>query len=131
MISSVFISYATAPPDGQVAKTLRDALTKSGIKVPAWRDREKLVGGDSFTQKLGRAISDAETFLFLLSPQSVVSRWCLRELSRADNLQKPIVPLASTTLPPRRYQCSSKVCTGSTSEREFDTDSLSCERGSG
>jgi hypothetical protein len=93
MLTSVFLSYATAAPDGQVAKAIHNALTKSGIKIPAWRDREKLRGGDRFSEKFARAIRDAESFLFLLSPRSVASKWCRRELSRADGLEKPIIPL--------------------------------------
>ena len=93
MITSVFLSYATAPPDGQVAKAIHGALTKSGITIPAWRDREKLRGGDRFNEKFAKAIKEAESFLFLLSPRSVASKWCRRELSRADGLDKPIVPL--------------------------------------
>jgi len=93
MITSVFLSYSTAPPDGQVAKAIHGALTKSGITIPAWRDREKLRGGDRFNEKFARAIKEAESFLFLLSPRSVASKWCRRELSRADGLDKPIVPL--------------------------------------
>jgi hypothetical protein len=93
MITSVFLSYSTAHPDGQVAKAVHAALTRSGIKVPASRDREKLQGGDRFSEKFARAIGEAESFLFLLSPRSVASKWCRRELSRADGLDKPIVPL--------------------------------------
>jgi hypothetical protein len=93
VITSVFISYATTPPDGNVATALRGSLTKSGIKIPAWRDREKLRGGEVFGEKFAKAIAAAESFLFLLSPRSIASKWCRRELARADALDKPIVPL--------------------------------------
>src|SRR5450631_103352 len=99
MITSVFISYSTALPDGKVAKVLRDALTKTGIKIPAWRDREKLRGGEAFGEKFARAIASVETFLFLLSPRSVASKWCRRELARADGLDKPVVPLLIEDVP--------------------------------
>jgi hypothetical protein len=99
VITSVFISYATAPPDGNVAKALHGSLTKSGIKIPAWRDREKLRGGEVFGEKFAKAIAATESFLFLLSPRSIASKWCRRELTRADALEKPIVPLLLDDVP--------------------------------
>jgi hypothetical protein len=99
MMTSVFISYATASPDGQVAKALRQSLTGCGIKIPAWRDREKLRGGEAFDGKFAKAIANAESFLFLLSPRSIASKWCRRELSRADGLDKAIIPLLLDDVP--------------------------------
>jgi hypothetical protein len=99
MITSVFISYATAPPDNNVAKALRESLTKSGVRIPAWRDREKLRGGEVFGEKFAKAIADTESFLFLLSPRSIARKWCRRELARADALDKPVIPLLLDEVP--------------------------------
>jgi hypothetical protein len=61
--------------------------------VTAWRDKEALEVGDDAIEEIEAGIDSADFFLFLLSPRATASKWCRRELGRADTLGKPILPL--------------------------------------
>ena len=60
---SVFISYASE--DRAAARTLRDALTVTGLEV--WYDENELGGGDAWDQKIRRQIRDCDYFLPMIS----------------------------------------------------------------
>ena len=62
-------------------------------------DRERLEGGAQFTAEIVEAIISQYHFVFLLSANSVASPWCRRELARAAELAKSIVPHRIDDLP--------------------------------
>lgn len=80
-IGSAFISHSAKEPDHSVAKALFGALQDVGIDV--WWDEEGLEGGDSFTVEILEAIIRHHYFLFIVSPRSIKSKWCQRELIKA------------------------------------------------
>jgi len=90
-IGSVFISHSSHEPDFSVAKSLAEALESLGINV--WWDKEGLEGGDYFAVEILEAIIRQHFFLFIISKKSIESKWCLRELIRATELEKNIKPL--------------------------------------
>lgn len=95
----VFISYAARGTDAETAQALREALMRSKVRVPAWRDKEEIHLGRRAIQEIEVGIAECDFFLLLVSPRSVLeSRWCPREWSRADELGKIIVPLILETL---------------------------------
>ncbi|HJN53348.1 MAG: TIR domain-containing protein [Pseudomonadales bacterium] len=65
-----------------------------------WYD-EGIVPGAEWTDELGKAIEEADRFLFFVTPNSVASQYCRDELSFALNHRKKtlIVYLAKTELP--------------------------------
>lgn len=99
-IGNVFISHSAKEPDHSVAKSLATALDEVGFNV--WWDEEGLEGGNFFPVEILEAIIRQHFFLFILSPRSVVSKWCLRELVRATELNKDIKPLVLEQVPPER-----------------------------
>ncbi len=96
-IGSVFISHSSREPDFSTTKTLAEALESIGINV--WWDKEGLEGGDYFPVEILEAIIRQHFFIFIISNESIKSKWCLRELIRATELEKDIKPLILEHIP--------------------------------
>lgn len=96
-ISSVFISHSSNRNDYQFAKGLALCLEERGFKV--WWDQKRLRAGDSFAPEILEAILHHHFFLYIMSPKSVASKWCNRELIFADELGKEIKPLLLEEVP--------------------------------
>lgn len=78
---AVFISYAHE--DGEVAHALAVALRARGCRV--WIDIEGMRVGDKLLNRIAAAIDEVDYLIALLSPASIDSPWCQRELSLAAN----------------------------------------------
>jgi hypothetical protein len=75
----VFISYSH--PDRELAQALTDGLKAVGHRV--WIDEGELRTGDSLIEKIATAISEVDFLVALVTPASVESSWCQKELSLA------------------------------------------------
>jgi len=75
----IFISYAHA--DKPLARTLVEGLRACDIE--AWIDEQELRAGDSIVERVANAVASTDFFLALVSPASVKSRWCQKELHLA------------------------------------------------
>ncbi|MBL8132584.1 MAG: toll/interleukin-1 receptor domain-containing protein [Anaerolineae bacterium] len=97
MTVKLFISYAHK--DRQRVEDVVAVLRKGG-HAP-WFD-ERLVAGQDWKTKLRQEILASDALVFMASPRSATSEWCLWELSIAAESGKPIVPvlLEQTDLPP-------------------------------
>lgn len=73
----LFISYSHAD------KAFVDKLAKQLVarKVNVWLDRWEMHVGESIIDKIQKAITDASSLLVILSPESVESEWCKKELN--------------------------------------------------
>jgi len=96
-IGTVFISHSSQEPDYSVTKSLAKALQNLGIDV--WWDVERLEGGNFFPVEILEAIIRQKFFIFILSKRSVESKWCLRELIKATELEKDVIPLILERVP--------------------------------
>ncbi|RWS25595.1 Neuralized-like protein, partial [Leptotrombidium deliense] len=85
----IFISYQW--DSQQVVLDLRRRLELSGF--PCWMDVGLLAGGDSLYGKIYEGISRAKIVVCCLTPRYVASRLCTREVTLADVLHKPILPI--------------------------------------
>ena len=94
---SVFISHASKIPDFDVTRALAEKLIGAGLDI--WWDKDGLEGGNDFTAEIVEAIIRQHYFLFLLSGHSAASKWCRRELARASELGKTIIPLKIDEVP--------------------------------
>ena len=74
-------------------------LQSLGVNV--WYDKD-ITPGSEWTDTLARHIQDCEHFLYYVTPRSVESEYCRRELSFAQDENKPIiaVQLEPTQVPP-------------------------------
>jgi hypothetical protein len=87
LVLDVFISYSRA--DSDFARKLNDALQTQGKTT--WFDQESIATGTDFQQEIHRGIEQSDNFLFVISPDSVNSRYCADEVEYARGLNKRFV----------------------------------------
>lgn len=73
----LFISYSHADKDF-VDKLAMQLVAR---KVNVWLDRWEMHVGESLIDKIQQAVTDASALLVILSPDSVDSEWCKKELN--------------------------------------------------
>jgi hypothetical protein len=78
-VASAFISYARE--DQEFVLALVEPLRTQGLDIRY--DQVVLQIGDSLIQKISREIADGDFLIAIVSPDSVRSGWCQRELSLA------------------------------------------------
>ncbi|HEY4183652.1 MAG TPA: TIR domain-containing protein [Polyangia bacterium] len=95
-----FISYARDDVVKTFVDRLADELEKETPPLHAWIDRRQLKSypHSGWPTQITRAITRSETFLYVLSMNSVLERsgWgsgCIGEVQKALNLRKLIIPL--------------------------------------
>jgi uncharacterized protein len=98
----VFISYSR--DDLDFADQLTAALDFSGFEC--FIDREGISGGEEWKRSLGGLIGEADTVVFVLTPNSARSAICDWEVDEATRLNKRILPIICRPLegvspPPR------------------------------
>src|SRR5215467_199016 len=98
----VFISYSR--DDLDFADQLTAALDFSGFEC--FIDRVGISGGEDWKRSLGGLIREADTVVFVLTPNSALSAICHWEVEEATRLNKRILPIVCRPLedvspPPR------------------------------
>ncbi|MGI8596054.1 MAG: toll/interleukin-1 receptor domain-containing protein [Thermoleophilaceae bacterium] len=96
-MSDVFVSYSRK--DVAFVRRLHDALERTG--KDAWVDWQGIAPTADWMAEIYRAIEDGGTFVFVLSPDSVASEVCERELAHAAEHNKRIVPITCREVDPR------------------------------
>jgi tetratricopeptide (TPR) repeat protein len=89
--NDVFISYSRK--DKEFVHRLDQALTARGRE--AWVDWEGIRPTEEFMQAIYRAIEGADTFVFVLTPDSVASEVCGREIAHAAAHNKRMIPIVA------------------------------------
>lgn len=87
--TDVFISYSHQ--DKEVAERICSMLNQYGITY--WIDREGVRHGDDFKEDIVDAIVRSDILLFISSANSNKSRNTVKEVSVAENSNKPILPV--------------------------------------
>jgi tetratricopeptide (TPR) repeat protein len=87
----VFISYSRKNKD--FVHRLDDALKRRGRE--AWVDWEDILPTEEFMQAIYAAIEGADTFIFVLTPDSVASVPCGHEIAHAAANNKRMVPIVA------------------------------------
>jgi hypothetical protein len=90
MTPRIFVSYSRV--DLEVAKFIFTELSKYGFDI--FIDYERIRVGDEFPEKLSLEINICDAMLFLLSENSIKSKWVKAEVYRAFQLGKKIFILA-------------------------------------
>lgn len=88
-VASVFISYSRKDQD--FVRKLYDALKAAGRD--AWVDFEGIPPSAEWLNEVYAAIDGADTFVFVLSPNSVASEVCGKEVAHAVESKKRIIPI--------------------------------------
>ena len=87
-MSKVFISYSTK--DLKDAQMVLQELEKNGI--PCWIAPRDIPGGSDYTSKIPAAINNCQVMVLIVSRNEEQSNWVPRELTRAINSKKTIIP---------------------------------------
>ncbi len=87
-----FISYRRLPADTAFVDQLQQTLAERGMNV--WVDRTDIEPAADWSERILRGIEAAKAFIFVITPESVVSEQCLRELETAVQHRKLIIPVA-------------------------------------
>ena len=88
-MSHIFISYSRK--DLTFAQKIVDALATNNLDT--WIDWKSIPKGEDWEKEIYHGIEGAEAFLFLLSPDSVVSEMCNKEIANAIKNGKRILPI--------------------------------------
>jgi hypothetical protein len=78
-VADVFLSYSRR--DGEFVRRLTCALQERGKDV--WTDVAGIRDAEVFPEALRRAIESSEAFVFVISPESVRSSFCVEEAEHA------------------------------------------------
>ncbi|HWM26283.1 MAG TPA: TIR domain-containing protein [Chthoniobacterales bacterium] len=87
--AEVFISYSRK--DREFVRRLEEALESRGRET--WVDWQGIRPAEEFMQAIFPAIEGADTFVFVLSPDSVSSEICGKELAHAVSQNKRMIPI--------------------------------------
>lgn len=85
----IFLSYRSSEAD--FALKLAADLKNAGVNL--WMDRLDINPGDDWRKSLERAVYNCAAVISILSPAYVASKYCQRELARADRLGRPVFPV--------------------------------------
>lgn len=88
-MSHIFISYSRK--DLTFAQKIVDALAENNLDT--WIDWKSIPKGEDWEQEIYRGIEEADAFLFLLSPDSIVSEMCNKEIDHSVKNGKRILPI--------------------------------------
>lgn len=83
------ISYARA--DVSFVRKLVKQLEKQDKKI--WIDLEGIFYGEEWWERITMAIESSDNFLFIISPGSIASKYCLKEIQHASSRNKHILPI--------------------------------------
>ena len=96
-MSHIFISYSRRDID--FAQKIVDALADNNLDT--WIDWKSIPKGEDWEQEIYRGIEEADAFLFLISPDSVASQMCNKEIAHAVKNGKRILPIVIRDADPK------------------------------
>ncbi|MBQ7546208.1 MAG: toll/interleukin-1 receptor domain-containing protein [Clostridia bacterium] len=88
MGGQVFISYSSK--DRDTAKRIKEALEQAGFSC--WMDKGSIPFGSSYAAEIENAIRSCDAFVLILSDAAMHSKWVEKELDRAENHNKMVLP---------------------------------------
>jgi WD40 repeat protein len=88
-MTDAFISYARE--DSAFVQSLDDRLNQEGLK--AWVDWEDIPYSVDWWQEIQSGIDQSNTFIFVITPDSLASRVCNLEVEHAFKRNKRIIPI--------------------------------------
>lgn len=94
--ANVFISYSRR--DRSFVKSLTRALQKRGRTV--WVDWDSIPSGSDWWEEIQRGIELADSFIFVLSPNSLQSQVCQQELEHSLRHHKRLLPVVIKDIDP-------------------------------
>jgi len=96
-MSHIFISYSRS--DTAFAGKIVQALAEN--RLDTWIDWKSIPKGEDWEKEIYRGIEEADAFLFLISPDSVASVMCNKEIAHAVENGKRILPIVIRDADPK------------------------------
>lgn len=93
--TSIFISHSSK--DKKVARGVAEHLRRQGWQV--WIDETGIAGGKAWRAELAQALKRSSVVVVLVTMESMLSKWVVREVEVADDLEKPIIPVVVEDVP--------------------------------
>src|ERR1700730_8764386 len=97
-MTGIFISYSHR--DQPFARQLDDALAQCGYTT--WLDKKDVFPAGEFWEDIEAGIQEAGAFIFIMSPDSLDSKDCIRELDYAQVCGKKLIPVLYRGIDPSR-----------------------------
>jgi len=94
-LADVFVSYSRR--DAEFVRRIARSLESFGKSV--WIDTDDIADTEVFPQAIRNAIEGSDSFLFVITPSSVVSDFCEQEITYAKRLEKRMVPVLLSAVP--------------------------------
>ena len=88
MAKEIFISYSRK--DFDKVKAIKDEIDRE-LGIDCWMDLDGIESGDQFKKVIIKAINEHDTFLFMLSTNSMASPYALKELGFAASKHKRVI----------------------------------------
>lgn len=85
-----FISYSRK--DFNMAKSIKENIENITGEI-CWMDLDGIESGEDFINVIISAIDNSDYFIFLLSNNSMISKYTQKEISYAEKIGKKIIPL--------------------------------------
>lgn len=98
-MTSIFISYSRK--DIEFARQVVDALAEQDLDT--WIDWQSIPKGEDWKEEIDRGIEQAETFIFLMSPDSAKSAICNLEVAHALKNNKRVIPIVIRDTNPKDF----------------------------
>lgn len=92
----VFISYNQS--DKEFAHKLATALEQFPVNVLI--DTHELRVGDNINEKINELVSNSTYFISILSKESIQSKWANKELEKAIEMKKKVLPVITDPIEP-------------------------------
>lgn len=112
MSKPIFISYSSQ--EYNQAKQIAKKIEAAGYGY--WMAPESIEGGKSYAQQIPQAIQNAKVIVVVLSEKAMDSKWVAREVDRAINENKRVMPFLIEDVP-------------MTDEFQFYLTNVQCYRG--
>ncbi|MFK5894417.1 MAG: TIR domain-containing protein [Pseudomonadota bacterium] len=123
MMTDIFICYDTED------KKIRDNVIRSlsNHAKTTWTHDRDIQKGDNYECSIEQGIESADNFFYFISPRSVVSEYCQKELNHALKYNKRIVPLLIAETPEANIPESVRYLqyvdfTDNTCQADYDSD---------
>ncbi|MCB2209827.1 TIR domain-containing protein [bacterium] len=97
-MADTFISYSRK--DIAFAKIVHDSLKKNGIET--WIDWQDIPPAVDWFDEVKEAIEHSDTFVFIISPNSIQSEICSDEIAHAELNNKRLIPIVIGDIDPQK-----------------------------
>ena len=125
-MSHIFISYSRKDLD--FAQQIVDALAANNLDT--WIDWKSIPKGEDWEQEIYRGIEEADALLFLISPDSVASEMCNKEVVHAVENGKRILPVFIHTVEDRKvYEVTANLLDPTAKEEINRRNFIFCREG--